>query len=141
MDLALTDGSQVRLELSDVGEPLAVPMDVAEHPGAHDLPEGFGAAIPVSRRDGSRSATAAVTALRTALRPLGPLLDEVHDALSASANPPHEIRVEFGLQIGQDLRLGIVGASGRATMTVAATWQNSPIAPTDPPTAGGDRQD
>ncbi|MEK8173118.1 CU044_2847 family protein [Streptomyces sp. M19] len=55
----------------------------------------------------------ATDGLRAVLRPLGPLLQEVHDAVTAVPDPPHEISVEFGVQIGQDLRLGIVGGSGR----------------------------
>ncbi|MEU9008962.1 hypothetical protein AB0D12_04085 [Streptomyces sp. NPDC048479] len=73
-----------RLELSEAGEPLAVP---SQSNGRADLPEGFGAAEPVASGAG-RAATLAADALRTALRPLGPLLDEVHGAVSASESPP-----------------------------------------------------
>ncbi|MCX4585067.1 CU044_2847 family protein [Streptomyces sp. NBC_01481] len=120
MELALSDGSQVRLELSGAGEPLAVP---SQGTGTADLPEGFGAARPVASGPG-RAAALAADALRTALRPLGPLLDEVHGAVSASENPPQEITVAFGVEIGQDLKLGIVGANGKATMSISATWQS-----------------
>ena len=120
MELALSDGSQVRLELSGAGEPLAVP---SQSTGTADLPEGFGAARPVASGSGRAAALAADT-LRTALRPLGPLLDEVHGAVSASENPPQEITVAFGVEIGQDLKLGIVGANGKATMSISATWQS-----------------
>jgi hypothetical protein len=119
MELALTDGSQVRLELSEAGEPPALPP---QSNGNADLPGGFGAARPVASGAG-RAATLAADALRTALRPLGPLLDEVHGAVSASENPPQEITVAFGVEIGQDLKLGIVGANGKATMSISATWQ------------------
>jgi hypothetical protein len=62
--------------------------------------------------------------LRSALRPLGPLLEEVHTAVTATAHPPQHLTVEFGIQIGQDLKLGVVGANGQATMTVSATWED-----------------
>ncbi|MDW6059016.1 CU044_2847 family protein [Streptomyces sp. FXJ1.4098] len=84
----------------------------------------MGGVTPVGR--GSRAAAALATdALRTVLRPLGPLLQEVHDAVRAAPNPPHEINVQFGVQVGQDLKLGIVGANGQASLTVSATWQLS----------------
>ncbi|MFD9223320.1 CU044_2847 family protein [Streptomyces sp. NPDC060064] len=124
MELSLSDGSQVRLELSGAGEPLAVP---SQSNGRADLPEGFGAAEPVASGAG-RAATLAADALRTALRPLGPLLDEVHGAVSASENPPQEVTVAFGVEIGQDLKLGIVGANGKATMSISATWQTGQAA-------------
>ncbi|MEV6394319.1 CU044_2847 family protein [Streptomyces sp. NPDC051907] len=130
MELALSDGSQVRLELSGAGEPLVVPP---QPDGAPDMPEGFGSAAPVASGSG-RAATLAADALRSALRPLGPLLDEVHGAVSASQNPPQEITVAFGVEIGQDLKLGIVGANGKATMSISATWQTArtPSAPPGP---------
>lgn len=62
--------------------------------------------------------------LQSTLRPLGPLLEEVHGAVTGTGHPPQELTVEFGIEIGQDLKLGIVGANGKATMTVSATWQN-----------------
>ncbi|WP_425444821.1 CU044_2847 family protein [Streptomyces milbemycinicus] len=74
---------------------------------------------------GGFAAALATDALRTVLRPLGPLLQEVHDAVCAAPNPPHEINVQFGVQVGQDLKLGIVGANGQASLTVSATWQLS----------------
>jgi Trypsin-co-occurring domain 1 len=91
----------------------------ADHDGS-DLPEGFAGGLPVAR--GGAAALAAGT-LRGVLRPLGPLLQEVHDAVSAARDRPEEMSVSFGVQIGQDLKLGIVGASGQASMTVSATWR------------------
>lgn len=115
-------GAALRVELADAGEPapLAVPVDAVAEP---DLPDGFGTATPVAR--GGRAATLAQDVLRTALRPLGPLLEEVHSAVTGTDNPPQELTVEFGIQIGQDFKLGIVGANGQATMTVSATWNQS----------------
>ncbi|GAB2932766.1 CU044_2847 family protein [Streptomyces mayteni] len=57
------------------------------------------------------------------LRPLGPLLEEVHRSVSAVPDPPEELSVSFGIRIGNDLELGIVGQSADATMTVSATWR------------------
>ncbi|GDY57539.1 hypothetical protein SVIO_081620 [Streptomyces violaceusniger] len=71
------------------------------------------------------AAALAVEGLQAVLRPLGPLLQEVHNAVSAAPNPPDEIQVQFGVQVGQDLKLGIVGANGQASMTISATWQLS----------------
>ncbi|UYQ65272.1 CU044_2847 family protein [Streptomyces peucetius] len=118
LDLA---GAALRVELADAGEPAAAPVPDGA-PEAPDLPDGFGTATPVGR--GRRAAELATDALRSTLRPLGPLLEEVHGAVAGTDNPPQELKVEFGLQIGQDLKLGIVGANGKATMTVSATWQH-----------------
>lgn len=60
------------------------------------------------------------------LRPIGLVLQEVQDSLSALDHPPQEVSVELGVQIGQDLKLGIVGANGQASMKVCATWRPVP---------------
>lgn len=120
LDLA---GAALRVELSDTGAPAAGGRTAPERGDGPDLPGGFGTATPVAR-GGGRTAALAADALRTALRPLGPLLEEVHAAVASAPNPPQELTVEFGVQIGQDLKLGIVGANGNATMTVSATWQH-----------------
>ncbi|MBL1100780.1 CU044_2847 family protein [Streptomyces coffeae] len=120
-EIPLSDGTPVRLELT----PVATANGSPEAGTAADpLPGGIGGVTPVSRA--RRPATVLVTeGLRTVLRPLGPLLQEVHDAVSAAPNPPDEIQVQFGVQVGQDLKLGIVGANGQASMTISATWQLS----------------
>ncbi|CAG7647799.1 CU044_2847 family protein [Actinacidiphila bryophytorum] len=122
-ELRLADGTAVRFELGPGGA-VAVPTQAGPGDlpdGRGDLPEGMGDAVPVGR--GSAAARAfAVESLRTALRPLGPLLQEVHDAIAASDRPPREVNVTFGVEVGQDLKLGIVGAAGKAHMTVSATW-------------------
>ncbi len=100
------DGADLRLELADVGKPLG-----------HDDEW-----TPVSR-GGDRVTEMAADALRAALRPLGPVLQQVHDSIAAADNPPQDVSVEFGVQIGQDLKLGIVGGSGQATMKITATWR------------------
>jgi len=115
-EFRLADDTAVRVELATVGQP----PPPGEQPD--DLPEGFEAPVPAGR--GARAAAElAAGSLRFVLRPLGPLLQEVHDSLSGVSDPPDEICVEFGVQIGQDLKLGIVGANGQASLKVAATWR------------------
>lgn len=109
------DGTPVRF--------LLAPAASAAAPGPDDgLPEGMGRAVPVAAGGGGAVASLAAGALRQALRPLSPLLQEVHDAVSAVPEPPSELSVTFGVQIGQDLKLGIVGGNGQAHLTVTATW-------------------
>ncbi|WP_328351760.1 hypothetical protein OG800_07940 [Streptomyces sp. NBC_00445] len=118
-ELTLADGAVVRLALAAVGEP---PTATGSTPDG--LPDEVGSEVLVS--SGRRAAAVATGALRTVLSPLGPLLQEVHDTVTAAPNPPDEINVEFGVQIGQDLKIGIVGANGAASFTVAATWRTGP---------------
>ncbi|MFI1955121.1 CU044_2847 family protein [Streptomyces xinghaiensis] len=120
LELELADGAAVRLELTGAGGP---PADAPERTGDRpDLPEGFGTPTPVAR--GGRTGRPAAEALRSVLRPLGPLLQEIHASIAGSADPPQEVTVEFGVQMGQDLKLGIVGVRGQSTMTVSATWRH-----------------
>ncbi|MEV0266821.1 CU044_2847 family protein [Streptomyces sp. NPDC050617] len=109
-EIVLADDTTVRLALAPAGA----------HPGGGDT--GLSGMTPVGR--GAQAAAAIATeTLRTVLRPLGPLLQEVHDAVGAAADPPQELSVEFGVQVGQDLKLGIVGANGQASLTISATWK------------------
>ncbi|WP_431997202.1 CU044_2847 family protein [Streptomyces fungicidicus] len=117
LDLA---GASLRVELSEAGDP-AQALVAAETTAGPDLPDGFGTATPVAR--GGRAATLAAETLRATLSPLGRLLEEVHGAVARTENPPQEFSVEFGIEIGQDLKLGIVGTNGKVIMTVSATWQ------------------
>uniref|UniRef100_A0AAU2JW77 Trypsin-co-occurring domain-containing protein n=1 Tax=Streptomyces sp. NBC_00049 TaxID=2903617 RepID=A0AAU2JW77_9ACTN len=128
-ELQLGDGTPVRFEVTSPAGTAEVPAapPVAETGG--DLPEGMGHSVPVGR-GGQAVATFAVETLRTALQPMGILLQEVHDAVTASPSPPHEVNVTFGVQVGHDLKLGIVGGNGQAHLTVSATWQ--PTQPTQP---------
>ncbi|BCL28221.1 hypothetical protein GCM10017557_30800 [Streptomyces aurantiacus] len=114
-DLELDDGTPVRFLFTAAQDQGAAGPD-------DDLPEGMGRAVPVSR-GGRAAADMAIGTLRLALRPLGPLLQEVHDAVVAAPRPPSDISVTFGVQVGQDLRLGIVGGNGQAHLTVTASWQ------------------
>ncbi|MEU5025685.1 CU044_2847 family protein [Streptomyces milbemycinicus] len=138
-EIVLADDTSVRLELAPVGTaPSGGPGGEAggPRPGRPGGIGGVGGVTPVGR--GSRAAAALATdALRTVLRPLGPLLQEVHDAVCAAPNPPHEINVQFGVQVGQDLKLGIVGANGQASLTISATWQLSAEADADPEAGPG----
>jgi hypothetical protein len=61
-------------------------------------------------RGAQAAAALATDTLRAVLRPLGPLLQEVHDAVAAAPDRPQEINV----QVGQDLKLGIVGTGPAA---------------------------
>ncbi|WP_053638554.1 CU044_2847 family protein [Streptomyces sp. NRRL F-4707] len=127
-DLTLDDGSPVRFLLAPADGTPGAPSD-------DDLPEGMGRAVPVARGAASVARFAA-GALRGALSPLGPLLQEVHDAATAVPDPPTELSVTFGVQVGQDLKLGIVGGTGTAHLTVTASW--SPTAPAAGPAATGE---
>ncbi|MFI6488582.1 CU044_2847 family protein [Streptomyces sp. NPDC050564] len=115
MEFTLDDGAHVRLELAAAGEESAGPAAEA------DLPGGISGVVPVGR--GARVASLATDGLRSVLSPLGPVLQQVHDSIRGMTDPPHEISVDFGIQIGQDLKIGIVGANGQASMTISATWQ------------------
>ncbi|MDF3292552.1 CU044_2847 family protein [Streptomyces silvisoli] len=121
-EIQLDPDTSVRLELAPVGvlqQPTAADDAGSD---AADLPDGIAGSAPVGRAGAAVSALTS-EALRFSLRPLGPLLQEVHDSVSAIKNPPQEISVEFGVQIGQDLKLGIVGARGHASLMVTASWQ------------------
>ncbi|MER5556235.1 CU044_2847 family protein [Streptomyces sp. NPDC002793] len=111
-DFALSDGTTVHFLI----RPAKSPSSDAEQ-GA---PDGIGQLVPVSRRG---RAAAAVAALRTTLQPLGSLVQDVHDAITTGATPPAEVSVTFGVQLGHDLKLGIVSGSGQAHLTVTATWK------------------
>ncbi|MGW4021583.1 CU044_2847 family protein [Streptomyces sp. NPDC005009] len=105
--LSLDDGTVVSFVLSEEAGPVT---------------NGLGPAVPVSR-PGRNVAALATDTLRTTLKPLGPLVQEVHDAVCAAPTPPSEIAVTFGVQVGQDLKLGIVNGSGQAHLAVTVTWR------------------
>lgn len=96
-------------------------------PGAEptelELPDGFGAAHPVSA-DGraARALSRGGEALGQALRPLSGVLDGIHRSLADSTRRPDEVTVEFGVTLGTDLSLGVFTGSGEASFTVSATW-------------------
>lgn len=119
MELA---GAVLRLELSDAGKPAPAAGPAGGDEDRPDLPEGFGTVTPVSAARRGRAAVVATEGLRAMLSPLGPLLEEVHRSVTGVSQPPQQLSVTFGIQVGQDLKLGIVGVNGQATMTVSATW-------------------
>ncbi|MFC8827446.1 CU044_2847 family protein [Streptomyces sp. NPDC057137] len=126
-DLELDDGTPIRFVLTPVEGAVAPVPD-------RDLPEGMGQAVPVAA-GGRTVASFASGALRGALKPLGPLLQEVHDVVAGVPDPPSEVSVTFGVQVGQDLKFGIVGANGLAHLTVTACWKPDQAANGGPPTA------
>lgn len=112
------DGTPVRFLLSPVPPSGAAGRD-------EDLPAGMGTSTPVAA--GRRGvADFATGALRSALAPLGVLLQEVHSTVNAVPEPPSEMSVTFGVQVGHDLKFGIVSGNGQAHLTVTATWQPPP---------------
>lgn len=116
VEFTFADGTAVALQAF---APLSTAKDGY---AADDEPvPGFGASRPVSV--GSRVAVAAESTLRALLAPLAPLLQQVHDSVSAVPDKPSELSVSFGVRVSQDLKLGIVGAGGEATMTVTAQWR------------------
>ncbi|MFJ9179174.1 CU044_2847 family protein [Streptomyces sp. NPDC102360] len=114
-EIMLPDGTSVRMELAPVGN--------AHDSVGNGLPGGVDGVSPIGR--GNRAVAIATDTLRTVLRPLGPLIQEVHAAVSTAHDQPEEITVQFGVQIGQDLKLGIVGAGTQANLSVSATWRPS----------------
>lgn len=110
-EFRLEDGATVRFLVVREGQ-LA--------PDEEDIPDGIGTLVPVARR--GQAVAVAADVLRSTLMPLGPLVQEVHDAVSAGPTPPTEVTVTFGVQLGQDLKLGIVNGTGQAHLTVTATW-------------------
>jgi hypothetical protein len=129
------DGTPVRFVLS---EPSAVPGQSSAGPDQQpesrrryaDRPDGMGTAVPVSR-GGQLVADLAVETLRRSLKPVKPLLEEVHQAVASAAVPPSEVSVTFGIQVGSDLKLGIVGSKGQAHLTVTASWLPADAGPAD----------
>lgn len=112
-DFALSDGTTVHFLVEPAERPAS---------GAEQTPDGIGPLVPVARQRRVAAAVAA-DALRTTLQPLGSLVQDVHDAVTTGATPPAEVSVTFGVQLGHDLKLGIVSGSGQAHLTVTATWK------------------
>jgi hypothetical protein len=110
------------------GSSLALQVFAAAAPAEASAP-GFGTSVPVAR--GSRLGAVAGTALRGVLAPLVPLLQQIRDTAAGVPDPPDDISVSFGVRIGQDLKLGVVGVAGEATLTVTANWHLGRQATTD----------
>ncbi|GGS59954.1 CU044_2847 family protein [Streptomyces violaceus] len=129
-ELLLDDSTVIRLELSPVGGPQAEGQE--SDPGVYgedgeyeELPDGIQGSEPIGRlRDAARVLVGGT--VRGVLSPLGPLLREVHATVTSVDDPPQEFSVEFGLQLGQDLKLGIVGVNSASSLKVSATWRPVP---------------
>ncbi|HZX40161.1 MAG TPA: CU044_2847 family protein [Streptomyces sp.] len=135
VEFAFDDGTLLALQVFDsLPASLAGPED-----GTDDDEEavpGFGRSRPVAR--GARVVAATEGALSALLAPLVPLLQRVHDTVAAVPDAPDELSVSFGLRVSQDLKLGVVGATGEATMTITANWHLSPSAAQVPAAASAD---
>ncbi|MFH9090528.1 CU044_2847 family protein [Streptomyces sp. NPDC017673] len=132
VEFTFDDGTALALQVFDaLPSAHAGPREEAD--GQESVP-GFGRSRPVAR--GSRVVAATEGALNAVLAPLVPLLQRVHDTVAAVPNAPDELAVGFGVRVGADLKLSVVGATGEATMTITATWRlPSPAvpAPSRPP--------
>lgn len=146
MNLTFDDGSVVRLHLApakrDAAALVEPPAGQPDSDAADDLPPGFGTAEPVSVQ--SRVAQALSRggeALAEALRPLGGVLDGIHQSFADTAQRPDEVTVEFGVTLGSDLSLGVFSGKGEASFTVSASWNftgaTEPATPREPPPAAG----
>ncbi|MFD7506400.1 CU044_2847 family protein [Streptomyces sp. NPDC059850] len=124
-EIPLADGTSVRLEIAPVGDAV-----LADAHGSVGGVGGVGGVTPVGR--GTRAAAALADAgLGVVLRGLGSVLQDVHDAVRSAPQPPQEFTVQFGVQVGQDLKLGIVGTNGHASLTISATWRLEEQGPPD----------
>ncbi|MFJ3700893.1 MULTISPECIES: CU044_2847 family protein [Streptomyces] len=112
----------------DDGSALALQVFPATSPDETSAP-GFGTSVPVAR--GARLGAVAGTALRGVLAPLVPLLQQIRDTAASVPDSPDEISVSFGVRIGHDLKLGVVGVAGEATLTVTANWHLGQQSATD----------
>ncbi|MBA0053748.1 hypothetical protein E0L36_23655 [Streptomyces sp. AJS327] len=134
--LTFDDGSVAHLHLTPEHPTASAPAGAGEEAGGAspggqqstygsdlELPDGFGAARPVSA-DGraARAVTRGGEALAQALRPLNGVLGSIHQSFAQSAHRPDEVTVEFGVTLGSDLSLGVFSGSGEASFTVSATW-------------------
>ncbi|WP_406447555.1 CU044_2847 family protein [Streptomyces sp. NBC_01613] len=129
VNLTFDDGSVVRLHLTPAPKDFsAMPepgtsrreTDASEPLG---LPADFGSAQPVSVNERAAQAlTRGGEALAEALRPLGGVLDGIHQSFTESARRPNEVTVEFGVTLGSDFSLGVFSGKGEASFTVSATW-------------------
>ncbi|MER6073623.1 CU044_2847 family protein [Streptomyces sp. NPDC001817] len=119
VEFTFDDGTVLALQVFDA-LPSAHAGPQEEAVGQESVP-GFGRSRPVAR--GARVVAAAEGALNALLAPLVPLLQRVHDTVAAVPDAPDELSVGFGVRVGSDLKLSIVGATGEATMTINANWR------------------
>ncbi|MFI1224652.1 MULTISPECIES: CU044_2847 family protein [unclassified Streptomyces] len=144
MNLTFDDGSVVRLHLTpgtgDAAARVEPPAGRPEADAPQDLPPGFGTAQPVSVQGRvAQTLSRGGEALAEALRPLGGVLDGIHQSFADIAQRPDEVTVEFGVTLGSDLSLGVFSGKGEASFTVSASWNFAgvaePSALPDPPDA------
>lgn len=138
VNLAFDDGSVVRLHLTPALEDISAMPErgtsqrETEASEPLDLPADFGSALPVSVNERAAQAlTRGGEALAEALRPLGGVLDGIHQSFTESTRRPNEVTVEFGVTLGSDFSLGVFSGKGEASFTVSATWNftDSPDVP------------
>jgi hypothetical protein len=128
VNLTFDDGSVVRLHLTPVVKDAAVsakptPVQQGGAGAPFELPPDFGSAQPVSvPARAAEALTRGGEALVEALRPLGGVLDGIHQSFAGSVQRPDEVTVEFGVTLGSDLSLGIFSGKGEASFTVSASW-------------------
>jgi len=129
VNLTFDDGSVVRLHLAPALEDFSAMPELGTSQRETDaseplgLPADFGSAQPVSVNERAAQAlTRGGEALTEALRPLGGVLDGIHQSFTESARRPNEVTVEFGVTLGSDFSLGIFSGKGEASFTVSATW-------------------
>ncbi|MEW2400263.1 CU044_2847 family protein [Streptomyces sp. NPDC046862] len=121
VEFTFDDGQAVLVEVFP--SPLASASGQASTPGSAPL-------VPVAGDGNGRVARAAQGALRQVLKPLVPVLQSVHDTVAAMDQRPHQITVDLGVKVGNDLTLGIVANKGEASLTVTASWNLDTSAPT-----------
>jgi hypothetical protein len=117
VEFTFTDGTLLALQVFDPVPPSSFQAEEERH---EESVPGFGRSRPVAR--GARVVAATETALSSLLAPLVPMLQTIHDTVSTVPDTPNELSVSFGVRITQDLKLGIVGTTGEATMTITANW-------------------
>ncbi|MFD5015388.1 hypothetical protein SAMN04487980_105317 [Streptomyces sp. cf124] len=113
VEFTFDDGQAVLLEV--------FPSPLADSPAGATAP-GSAPLVPVAGDGNGRVARAARGALRQVLQPLVPVLQSVHDTVSAMDRRPQQLTVDLGVKVGNDLTLGIVANKGEASLTVSATW-------------------
>jgi hypothetical protein len=138
VNLTFDDGSVVRLHLAPATKETAKLLEPtngqAETDESLELPSGFGSAQPVSVQGRvAQALTRGGETLAEALRPLGGVLDGIHQSLAESVQRPDEVTVAFGVTLGSDLSLGIFSGKGESSFTVSASWHFSDTRPVPSP--------
>ncbi|WP_143589865.1 CU044_2847 family protein [Streptomyces africanus] len=122
VEFTFDDGQAVLVEVFP--SPLADSAAGGATPGSAPL-------VPVASGSDGRVTRAARGALRQVLKPLVPVLQSVHDTVSAMEGRPQQLTVDLGVKVGNDLTLGIVANKGEASLTVSATWNLDVPVPTE----------